>query len=117
MFRNPINSGANAGLSGQYSASAAPHNEGESGGTSTRDVLDILIKQVGNWLLPRFDASRSTNTKLQTREALRNKIVIENEDGDGDDVGGDGDDGNEDGGGRVKKVVLPVTYDITALQL
>ena len=67
---------------------------------------------------------------LQTREALRSKIVtVESEsggDGDEDDSGGGGgggggDDGNEEngggGGGRVKKVVLPVTYDITALQL
>ena len=45
VFRNPINSGANVVLSGQYSASATPDKEEESGGTSTRDVLDILIKQ------------------------------------------------------------------------
>ena len=64
----------------------------------------------------------------QTREALRSKIVtVESESsGDGADGnvgddsgggGGGGDDSNEDGGSRVKKIVLPVTYDITALQL
>ena len=38
--------------------------------------------------------------------------------GGGGGGGGGGDDSTEDGsGGRVKKVVLPVTYDITALQL